>query len=94
MYSPFQEGFERCVACDGLGSAGLMVGLDDLRGLFQYKGFYDSLLRKDFLWLHIIQIISWIFVMSQGSAILWFGRAKVSELCPKCKDKSKINRRK
>lgn len=48
--SPSLEGFKGCLDVDlgiwfsgGLGGAGLMVGLDDLRGIFQHKLFYDSI---------------------------------------------------
>jgi len=31
---------------DGLGSARFVIGLDDLKGLFQHKRFYDSVIAK------------------------------------------------
>jgi len=53
--SPSLEVFKRCVYVTlrgtwfsvGLGSAGLMVGIDDVKGLFQPKQFYDSMI----LWM-------------------------------------------
>lgn len=34
-----------------IGSAGVMVGLDDLRGIFQPKLFYDCISRRPRIWV-------------------------------------------
>lgn len=43
-FSPLRK-WESRLECDFLGSAGLTVGLNDLRGIFQDKWFHDSALQ-------------------------------------------------
>lgn len=38
--------------CSNMGSGGLMVWEDDLSGLFQLQGFYNSILRYRTLWTY------------------------------------------